>query len=225
MKVVLTGATGMIGEGVLIQCLNDPEVTEVLSVSRRPCGKEHPKLKEYICPDFLSISEDDRKLKGYDACFFCAGVSAVGMSEEEYYRITYETTLHFARVLNPNPEMTFVYVSGGGTDSSEKGRMRWARIKGKTENDLMKLPFRNVFGFRIGFVKPADGQSHVLKYYRFVAWLFPFLRTFLPFLYNTMEEVAATMVYLTRHGDKANVIYVNDIHRISKLARSGTGIS
>ena len=134
----------MIGEGVLIECLANPQITEVLSVSRKPTGKSHPKLSEYIVSDFLALEEQDEKLKGYDACFFCTGVSSIGMKEEEYRRITYDTTLHFARALNPNPKMTFIYVSGKGTNSSEKGSM-WARIKGKTENDLAKLPFKQTF--------------------------------------------------------------------------------
>ena len=164
MKVIITGTTGMIGEGVLLECLRNPLITEVLSVSRRPAGKSHPKLTEYNVTDFLSLKEEDEKLKNYDACFYCAGVSSVGKTEEEYRRITYETTLHFARVLHPNPRLSFIYVSGGGTDSSEKGWMMWARVKGKTENDLARLPFKQAFGFRIGFVKPAEGQLHVLNY-------------------------------------------------------------
>ncbi len=138
MKVIITGTTGMVGEGVLFECLGSPELTEVLSVSRKPSGAEHPKLKEYIVPDFLSLKENDEKLKGYDACFFCAGVSSLGMKEDDYRRITYDTTMNFARATGPNPGMRFIYVSGGGTDSSENGKLMWARVKGKTENDLMR---------------------------------------------------------------------------------------
>src|SRR5512133_313512 len=142
MKVIITGTTGMVGEGVLLECLNQPEITEILSVSRKPTGISHTKMKEYIVADFLSLLKNDEKFKGYDACFFCAGVSSVGMKEEEYRRITYDTTMNFAKALNPGPQMSFVYVSGAGTDSTEKGRIMWARVKGKVENDLMKLPFR-----------------------------------------------------------------------------------
>ncbi|HSC54919.1 MAG TPA: NAD-dependent epimerase/dehydratase family protein [Phnomibacter sp.] len=216
MKVIITGTTGMIGEGVLIECLNNPEITEVLSVSRKPTGKTHPKLKEYIISNFLSINEDDEKLNGYDACFYCAGVSAVGMKEEEYRRITYDTTLHFAKALHPNPNMSFVYVSGGGTDSSEKGRMMWARVKGKTENDLAKLPFKQAFGFRIGFVKPAAGQQFVLSYYKYFSWLFPIVKTLLPNIHSTMKEVAQAMIYFSKNGYNRNVIYVKDIHKASR---------
>ena len=206
----------MIGEGILIECLANPQIKEVLSVSRKPTGKQHPKLKEYVVADFLKLSEGDERLKGYDACFYCAGVSAVGLPKAEYTRITYDTTLHFAKVLGPNPDLSFIYVSGGGTDSSEKGRAFWARVKGKTENDLAKLPFKQTFGFRIGFVKPAAGQQHVLPYYKYVAWLFPVIKTLLPFMYNTMQQVAQAMVYLAQNGYKRNVIYVKDIHKISK---------
>ena len=173
MKVIITGTTGMIGEGILLECLDLPQITEVLSVSRKPTGLVHPKLKEYIVADFLSLQQNDEKLKGYDACFYCAGVSSAGIKETEYTRISYDTTLHFAKCLNPNPKISFIYVSGGGTDSTEKGRMMWARIKGKTENDLMKLPFKQAFGYRIGFVIATEGQKRVLKYYKYISWLFP----------------------------------------------------
>ncbi|MGX5683867.1 NAD-dependent epimerase/dehydratase family protein [Chryseobacterium cucumeris] len=127
IKIILTGATGMVGEGVLMECLENPDVSEILSISRKPSGKTHPKLKEYLVSDFLSLDLNDEKLKGYDACFFCAGISSIGMNEEEYTQITYDTTLHFAKaVLNQNPEMVFNYVSGAGTDSTESGKMMWA---------------------------------------------------------------------------------------------------
>ncbi|HWJ29588.1 MAG TPA: NAD-dependent epimerase/dehydratase family protein [Flavisolibacter sp.] len=215
MEVIITGTTGMIGEGVLIECLANPEITEVLSVSRKPTGKTHPKLKEYIVSDILALKEDDEKLKGYDACFYSAGISAVGMKEEDYRRITYDTTIHFAKALNPNPNMSFVYVSGGGTDSTEKGRMMWARVKGKTENDLAKLPFKQVFGFRIGFVKPAAGQQYVLSYYKYFAWLIPIIKAIAPNIYSTMKEVAQAMIYFSKNGHNRNVIYVNDIHKVT----------
>src|SRR5215212_1242101 len=141
-KIIITGTTGMVGEGVLIECLAHPRISEVLSISRRPCGMTHPKLKEYLVPDFLKMEEDE-KLKGYDACFYCAGVSSVGMKEAEFTRNSYDTTIHFAEVLlKQNPGMSFIYVSGAGTDSSEKGRLMWARVKGRTENALMKMPFK-----------------------------------------------------------------------------------
>lgn len=215
MKVIITGTTGMVGEGVLLECLSHPEITEVLSVSRKPTGIPHTKLKEYLVTDFLSLQENDEKLKGYDACFFCAGVSSVGMKEEEYRRITYDTTMKFARALNPNPQMSFIYVSGGGTDSTEKGRMMWARIKGKTENDLMKLPFKQAFGFRIGFLIPNPQQKRVLKYYKYVLWLIPVMKVIFPNIITSMKQVAEAMIYVSKNGYKNNVIYVKDIRTIA----------
>ncbi|ACT92032.1 epimerase [Dyadobacter fermentans] len=216
MKIIITGTTGMIGEGVLIECLQHPQITQVLSVSRKPCGVEHPKLTEYIVPDFLTLQPDDPKLTGYDACFFCAGVSSVGMSEEQYERLTYDTTIAFARATGPSPQMSFVYVSGGGTDSSEKGRMHWARVKGKTENDLMKMPFKQAFGFRIGVVEPAAGQKKVLRYYKYFSWLIPLLKVLLPRTVSTMRQVAHAMINAARNGYPENVIQVKDIAILSK---------
>lgn len=204
----------MVGEGVLLECLDQPEITEILSVSRKPAGITHFKLKEYIVADFLSLPENDEKLKGYDACFFCAGVSSVGMKEEAYRRITYDTTIHFAKALNPNPQMSFVYVSGGGTDSTEKGRLAWARIKGKTENDLMKLPFKQAFGIRLGFLIPHPGQKNVLKYYGYIKWLVPLIKVVFPNIISTTRQLALAMIYISRNGYQNNVIYVKDIRTI-----------
>ena len=218
MKVIITGATGMVGEGVLLECLISTEVTEVLSVSRRPSGVSHPKLKEYQVPDFLSLTAGDEKMKGYDTCFFCAGVSSIGMKEAEFTRLTYDTTLAFARAVDPNPKMSFVYVSGAGTDSSEKGSAMWARVKGKTENDLMKLPFRQVFAFRPGFMVATEGQKNVLKYYKYIAWLFPVLKIIAPNIINTMTQVGQAMIYATQHGYEKNVVEVKDITILSDRA-------
>ncbi|REA58197.1 epimerase [Dyadobacter luteus] len=216
MKVIITGTTGMIGEGVLLECLSNPKISEVLGVSRKPSGIIHPKLSEYIVPDFLSLPENDPKLAGYDACFFCAGVSSVGMSAEKYKRLTYDTTIQFSRAIHPNPKQSFVYVSGGGTDSSEKGMSNWARVKGKTENDLMKMPFKQVFGFRIGFVKPADGQKRVLSYYKYLSWLFPFITAVFPRFISSMRQVAGAMIEASENGYTKNVIQVEDITILSK---------
>jgi uncharacterized protein YbjT (DUF2867 family) len=214
MKVIVTGSTGMIGEGILLECLKSPLVTEVLSVSRKPCGIAHPKMKELIVSDFLSLKEHDERLVGYDACFYCAGVSSIGMKEDAYRRMTYDTTLQFAKALGPNPTMTFMYISGVGTDSSEQGRQMWARVKGKTENDLRKLPFRQSFGFRIGMVEPAQGQRFVLKLYSYVGWMIPIIRKLAPNAINTMEEICFTMIYLSANEYDKNIITVQDIKAI-----------
>jgi uncharacterized protein YbjT (DUF2867 family) len=217
MKVIITGTTGMVGEGVLLECLTNPQITEILSVSRKPSGMSHPKLKEYIVPEFLLLKEPDEKLEGYDACFFCAGVSSVGMKEPEYTRMTYDTTLTFARAVHPNPEMTFVYVSGASTDSSEKGRMMWARVKGKTENDLMKLPFKSVFGFRPGIMVATKGQKRVLKYYTYGAWLFPLVKVIFPNSITSLAQVAQAMIYAAQNGYEKNIIEITDIKILAKM--------
>lgn len=218
MKVIITGTTGMVGEGVLIECLAHPRVTDVLSVSRRPMGVTHPKLKEYIVPDFLSLKEDDERLKGYDACFFCAGVSSVGMSEADYTRISYDMTMAFAKAVGPNPAMSFVYVSGAGTDSTEKGRVMWARVKGRTENALMKLPFKQAFAFRPGFIEPTDGQRNVARYYRYLSRLFPVMRVLFPNLMSSMKQVGQAMISAAQNGYDKNVIEVKDIKVLAKRA-------
>lgn len=222
MRVIITGATGMVGEGVLFDCLASPRVTEVLSVSRRSNGIAHPKLKEYIVADFLSLKENDTKLMGYDACFFCAGVSSLGMKEPEYKRNTYDTTLTFAKALHPKPKMSFSYVSGSGTDSSEKGRSMWARVKGKTENDLMKLPFRQVFAFRPGVMIATEGQKNVLKYYKYFSWLIPVLKLVSPNFINSLHQVGQAMIYAAQYGYEKNVVEVKDISILSERAANQT---
>lgn len=215
IRVIITGTTGMVGEGVLLECLANPQVAEVLSVSRKPGGKTHPKLKEYIAPDFLGLKEDDRNLSGYDACFFCAGVSSVGMSEEKYTRMTYDTTIHFAKVLAAqNKDMVFTYVSGAGTDSTEKGRSMWARVKGRTENMLMTLPFKRAYHFRPGMIKPVPGQQYVLKAYKYLGWMYPVLRTLFPNTASTVTEIARAMIRCATTGDDKQIIEVSDIHRL-----------
>jgi hypothetical protein len=214
-KIILTGATGMVGEGVLLECLSHPRVEEVLSVSRKPTGRVHPKLKEYIVPDFLALKEDDPAFKGYDACFFCAGVTSIGKKEAEYTVLTYDTTLHFARVLaNQNSGMTFIYVSGAGTDSSEKGRSMWARVKGKTENDLAKLPFKKVHNFRPGFMRLTPGQKNALPAYKYVGWMFPFLKLVMPNATSTLEQVGRAMINTLVIGSDKQVLEVKDINRL-----------
>jgi uncharacterized protein YbjT (DUF2867 family) len=214
-KVIITGATGMVGEGVLIECLAHPQISEVLSVSRRSSGISHPKLKEYLVPDFLSLKDNDENLKGYDACFFCAGVSSLGMKEAEYTHITYNTTIHFAKVcLKQNPQMTFIYVSGAGTDSSEHGRLMWARVKGKTENDLAKMPFKKVHNFRPGFMKPTPGQKHVLKMYNYVGWMYPFLKVVFPSGTSTLKQVGRAMINTLIKGSDKQILEVRDINEL-----------
>lgn len=213
MKVILTGATGMVGEGVLLECLENPNISEILSVSRKSSEKKHAKLKEYIVPDFLKIDLNDENLKGYDACFFCAGISSMGMNEEEYTKITYDTTLHFAKaVLNQNPELVFNFVSGSHTDSSENGKMMWARVKGKTENDLQKLRFKGVYNFRPGFMKPVEGQKNVKTLFKPFVWFFPMI---LPSKTLSLHQVGKAMINVVKRGYSQSVLEIEDIKNLS----------
>ena len=216
MKVIITGTTGMVGEGVLLECLDHPQVDKILSISRRPCGRSHPKLEEYIIPDFMDKQLDDETIRGYDACFYCAGVSSVGMDEDTYRRITYDTTMHFAKVLlDHNPETTFVYVTGTGTDSSEEGRLMWARVKGKTENDLSKLPFKAVYNFRPAFMKATVGQKNLPTAYKLVAWLYPFVKVVYPKGVCTLKQMGLAMINSILKGYPKTVLEVKDIKKLA----------
>ena len=212
IKAIVTGATGMVGEGVLHECLQHPQVTEVLVIGRKPCGVIHPKLKEIIHADFFDLSSTQDQLKGYNACYFCLGVSSVGMKEPEYYKMTYTLTMHVAETLSKqNPDMIFCYVSGGGTDSTEKGNSMWARVKGKTENDLMNLPFKQVYNFRPGYMHPTKGLKNVLPYYKYITWLYPFFRAVLPNFVSTLAELGLAMINVTLFGYEKQILEVKDI--------------
>jgi hypothetical protein len=217
IKAIITGSTGMVGEGVLLECLQHPDVESILVINRRPCGVTHPKLKEIIHTDFFELSSIEPGLAGYNACFFCAGVSSVGMKEYEYTRITYDLTMNFARTLSKlNPDMTFCYVSGAGTDSSEKGRMMWARVKGKTENDLMKLRFKNVFAFRPAFMKAVKGQKNLPRFYKYIQLPYPVLHSLFPQYFGTLSDVGLAMIYCALAGSEKKVLEAKDIAELSK---------
>ena len=187
MKVILFGASGMVGQGVLRECLLDPEVTAVLSIVRSSTGQQHPKLREIVHKDFFDFSSIESELSGFDACFFCLGVSSAGMSEENYRRITYDITLAAAQTLvKLNPNMTFIYVSGAGTDSSERGRMMWARVKGQTENALLRLPFKAAYMFRPAVIVPLHGIKSRTRLYRVS---YAVLGPLLPLLKAPLAEV------------------------------------
>jgi hypothetical protein len=217
IKAIITGSTGMVGEGVLLECLQHPDVESILVINRKPCGVTHPKLKELIHSDFFDLLPIGSKLSGYNACFFCAGVSSVGMKEPEYTRITYELTMNFAQTLNRlNTDMTFCYVSGAGTDSSEKGRMMWARVKGKTENDLMKLQFKNVYAFRPAFMKPIKGQKNAPAFFKYILWLYPALHALFPQYFGTLSDVGLAMINCTIYGFEKKVLEAKDIAGLAK---------
>ncbi len=218
IRAIVTGATGMVGEGVLHECLLHPDVESVLIINRRPSGMNHPKLKEIIHPDFFDFSSIEEQLKGYNACFFCLGVSSIGMKVAEYKKITYDLTMHVAQTLSKlNPDMVFCYISGSGTDSTEKGRLMWARVKGKTENDLMKLPFKAVYAFRPGFLKSTKGLKNTLPAYKYFAWLYPLMRPLFPAMLGTLHELGLAMINSIKYGFPKKVLEVKDIRRLSGI--------
>ncbi|MBV5313919.1 MAG: epimerase [Prolixibacteraceae bacterium] len=220
LKVILTGATGMIGEGVLYECLHHPEVEKVLVISRTSCGYSNPKLTEIIHSDFSDISSLSDRLIGYNACYFCLGVTALGKSEVDYTRLTYTLTLNFAATLATlNPDMVFCYISGAGTDSSEKGRTMWARVKGKTENDLMRLPFRKVYNFRPGGIEPflpLKPTQTYYKTYKYLKVLFSLMKVIAPGLVITLKDLAAAMINASLFGDPTNILEVKDMKALAK---------
>lgn len=216
MKVIVFGASGMVGQGVLRECLVASDVESVISVGRRPTGKSDPKLTEVVHSDFTDFSSLRDQIAGYDACFFCLGVSSVGMKEPEYTRITYDFTLAAARLMSEvNPDSTFVYVSGAGTDSSEKGRQMWARVKGKTENDVMALPLRG-YAFRPGYIQPLHGVVPPIKWMKIIYGLFgrayPVLNKLLPKVTTTTENIGLAMLDVTRTSPAKKIHYSTDFN-------------
>jgi uncharacterized protein YbjT (DUF2867 family) len=217
IRAVITGATGMVGEGVLHEALKHPYIESVLIINRRASGLTHPKLKEIVHGDFHNLSSIESQLKGYNACFFCLGVSSVGLKEPEYRKMTYDLTMHVAGTLaRLNPDMTFIYVSGAGTDSTEKGRSMWARVKGKTENDLLKLPFKKAYMFRPGFIEPTKGLKNTLKLYNYIGWLIPVVKLVSPKFISTLRDIGVAMINAVAKGYPKSVIEVPDIKMLAK---------
>jgi uncharacterized protein YbjT (DUF2867 family) len=221
MKVILFGATGMVGQGVLRECLADAEVESVLAVGRTETGQQHEKLRELVHTDFTDFSGIEEQLSGYDACFFCLGVSAAGMSEKDYHRVTYDFTMAAAQALaKRSPEMTFIFVSGAGTDSTERGRAMWARVKGKTENALLKLPFKAAYMFRPAFIQPLRGITSKTRLYRIVyavmGPLYPLLKVLTPKHVITTEQVARAMLHVGKHGAEKRVLENHELKAIAE---------
>lgn len=217
IKAIITGASGMVGEGVLLECLNNIEVDEVLVIGRKACGIHHPKLNEILHQDFFNLSLIAPHLVGYNTCYFCLGVSSIGMKEPEYFRLTYTLTMHVAQVLSQNnPDMVFCYISGAATDTSEKGNAMWARVKGKTENDLMKLPFKKVYNFRPGFLKPTEGMKNTLSYYKYVGWIYKPMRAIFPQFVCTLKELGMAMINASHRGCSKSILEVKDIVSLAK---------
>lgn len=210
----------MVGQGLLRECLLDSDVTSVVTVVRKTTGRKHDKLKELVQLDLATLASLEAQLTGFDACFFCAGVSALGMSEEQYARVTYDLTLGVAKtLLRTSPDMTFVYVSGAGTDSTEKGRMMWARVKGRTENALLSLPFRAAYMFRPGAIMPLHGIRSSTRWYNvmyaIIRPVYPLLRRVAPTMITTTERLGRAMLAVARNGYATRVLEMSDINRLA----------
>lgn len=219
MNILLFGASGMVGQGVLRECLLDPDVTAVLSIVRSSTGQQHPKLREIVHKNFFDFSSVESELAGFDACFFCLGVSSAGMSEQNYRRITYDIALAAAQTLvKLNRNMTFIYVSGAGTDSSERGRMMWARVKGQTENALLRLPFKAAYMFRPGVIVPLHGiKSRTMLYripYAIMGPLLPILKRLFPKSVTTTEKLGQAMLIAAKQGAPKPVLESADINNL-----------
>lgn len=218
MRVLITGASGMVGSAVLLECLASKDISQVVAVSRTPIKMQHEKLHQIIHEDFFDLTSIKPQLVDFDACYFCLGVSAAGMSEQQYHSVTYDLTLNFAKTLvEQNPQMTFCYVTGAGTDSSEQGRVMWARVKGKTENALMALPFKQAFMFRPAFIRPLKGIQSKTKLYNYSLKLFsPFfgLLTRFPRFATTSVQLGQAMVKVTQQGYKTAILESIDINSL-----------
>lgn len=212
MKIILTGATGYVGEGTLLELLKIDSVDKVLSVSRKPTGIEHPKLEEYIVSDFMQLATDDEHFKGYDAVFFIAGITSVGTPKDVYVRISQEIPLHFADIMPDKEQMTFIYLSGAGT--TDKGNQFWQKVKSKTEHDIQEKGFRRTFALRPAIMKWAKGQKHIQTMQYLFLPFYPLLRLF--GLANSMKEIALSQLTLTRDGYEQFAINPKDIVKLAK---------
>lgn len=220
MNVLIFGATGMVGQGALRECLADPEVGKVVTLGRTITGLQHPKLREIAHANLLDYSGMDRELSGFDACFFCLGVSSAGMSESAYHYLTFGLTMAAARMLvRLNPRMTFIYVSGAGTDSTESGRLMWARVKGKTENALLALPFKSAYMLRPAVIQPMHGIESKTRGYRILysatSLMLPLLRAHFPNYVTTTELLGRVMISLAKKGGEKTILEARDINRLS----------
>jgi len=219
MKVMIFGASGMVGQGVLRECLLDPRIDKVLSVGRSPSGSTHAKLSDVVLTDITRLDSIADKLRGFGACFFCLGVSSAGMTEERYTALTYDLTLAVARALvTANPEMRFIYITGAGTDSSEQGRSMWARVKGRTENALLALPFKSAHMLRPAIIQPMHGIRSKTALYRLgyvlLAPVMPLFKRFFPGYFTTSEQMGRAMISLARNGSPKRILETIDINAI-----------
>jgi hypothetical protein len=212
IKAIITGSTGMVGEGVLHECLNHPDVESILIINRRPAGIDHSKLKEIVHNGFYDFSGIEDQLKGYNACYFCLGTTSVGKNKSEYTKVTFDITKALADILvKNNPEMTFCYISGAGTDSSGKGKLMWARVKGITENYILNLGFRNAFAFRPAIIQPTKGLKNILTPYKYLSPILPLLKKFFPGYICSLKEIGMAMINSVIKGYDRNILEVEDI--------------
>jgi uncharacterized protein YbjT (DUF2867 family) len=210
LHVIITGATGMVGEGVLHEAIAHPDVESILLLTRKPTGVTHPKVREVVHNDFYDLSQIEDQLTGYNACLFCLGVTSVGKNEPEYRRLTYDLTMHVAETLaRRNSDMTFCYISGKATN--EQGPQMWQRVKGKTETDLQKLNFKSVYLFRPGYLHPTPGLKNTLKYYKYITWMYPLIKLLYPSGASTLAELGRAMLNVAAHGYPKRVLEVSDI--------------
>ncbi|MFN8209043.1 MAG: hypothetical protein U0T82_16795 [Bacteroidales bacterium] len=221
LNIIITGSTGMVGKGVLLECLDDQRIGNILLINRNPVGIRHPKIKEILLPDFFQVHTLEEQLGNYDACLFCLGVSSAGMKEDQYRKLTYDLTLHFAKsVLEKNPGLRFVYVSGQGTDSTEQGKMMWARVKGKTENDLMALPFRAAYMFRPGFIEPRRGIRSRTRLYNFLyllLWPLLLVFRFTPGMATNSIVLGRAMISAITNGYPKTILENRDINILGNI--------
>jgi uncharacterized protein YbjT (DUF2867 family) len=222
MRVILFGASGMVGQGVLRECLRDPDVETVLLIGRTPIAEQHAKIHQIARPDPGDLAPVQSELTGFDATFFCLGVSSAGMSAADYKRITYDLTIRAARILaEQNPGMTFIYVSGKGTDSTERGRLAWARVKGATENALLRMPFKAAYMFRPGAIRPMHGEAPKANATRIalklMGWIIPLIQAIAPNAVTTTERMGRAMLNAAKHGAPKKVLESADINALSSI--------
>jgi hypothetical protein len=217
IKAIVFGATGMVGEGVLHECINSSEVEEILMINRKSFEIKNSKVKELIIKNFEDFDLVKYDFSNYNACYFCMGVSSVGMNPDKYYHITYNLTLLIAkRLLRENKEMVFCYVSGTGTDSTEKGKIRWARVKGKTENELLNLGFNDAYMFRPGYIQPTKGLKNAYTFYKILSPLYPVIRILFSSTTCTLSELGKSMINVTKHSTTKKVLDNKDIQELGK---------
>lgn len=219
IRAVITGATGMVGEGVLHECIHHPDVESILVITRKPTGVQHPKVKELIHADFSDFSSVESELEGYNAAYLCMGTTSFLTSEEKYSFVTYDLTMALARPLvEVNPDITLCYVSGAGTDSSEEGRLMWTRVKGKTENDLIKLGAKQAYMVRAGGIIPTRGLNNAYTFYKILNPILPLARKVFPKTISSLEEIGQAMIQATKHGYEKQILEVTDIVELARRA-------